>query len=220
MIGVVLAWPRLATETFAAVMRDIVWRVPTTRPFVALTFDDGPDPVYTPQILRILAEHHITATFFLIGERARAHPDIVAAIRKAGHEVGNHSDSRYPSVVLSAKRFEESLLRAQSTLALEDQGTKYFRPAGAWIRPAQVDSARRLGYTVVLGSAYGFDPYRPPTGFITWEIGRGLHPGAIIVLHDSGGNRQNSVDALPRIIQLAKTRSLAFTSLSQLLAEK
>ncbi|MBI1894513.1 MAG: polysaccharide deacetylase family protein, partial [Candidatus Rokubacteria bacterium] len=71
-------------------MPGLVWRVPTADPLVALSFDDGPHPTYTPQVLAILARHDAHATFFLIGERAAANPHLVARIRAGHHEVGNH----------------------------------------------------------------------------------------------------------------------------------
>jgi peptidoglycan/xylan/chitin deacetylase (PgdA/CDA1 family) len=69
---------------------DIVWRVPISEPLVALSFDDGPHPLHTQQVLNILAAHDAHATFFLIGQRARAHPEVVQAIKAGGHETGNH----------------------------------------------------------------------------------------------------------------------------------
>jgi peptidoglycan/xylan/chitin deacetylase (PgdA/CDA1 family) len=68
----------------------VVWRVDTRQPLVALSFDDGPHPLYTPQVLALLARDQAHATFFLVGERAAAHPNVVAAIKAGGHEVGNH----------------------------------------------------------------------------------------------------------------------------------
>jgi peptidoglycan/xylan/chitin deacetylase (PgdA/CDA1 family) len=95
---------------------------------------------------------------------------------------------------------------------------KMFRPAGIYVRAKQLDVLMRLGYRCVLGSAYAFDPHRAPTSLIVWLIGRALRAGAIIVLHDSGGNRTRSMRALPRIIAQARRRRLAFVRLSDLLA--
>ena len=82
----------------------IVWRVDTWAPLVALSFDDGPDPAYTPQVLDILARYEAHATFFLIGENARRHPELARRIRDMGHEVGNHTDSRRRTVLMSMRR--------------------------------------------------------------------------------------------------------------------
>jgi peptidoglycan-N-acetylglucosamine deacetylase len=195
----------------------IVWRVETWAPLAALTFDDGPDPVYTPQVLDILARHQARATFFLIGENARRHPELVARIRGAGHEVGNHTDTRGPTALMSMRRFSDSLLRAEATLGLMDAQPKLFRPGGGWIRPAQLDLAVRRGYTCVLGSAYAYDPKRPPAAYIRWAITKNLGPGTIVVLHDAGGDRSNTVEALPAILEAGHARGLRFVTVSELM---
>jgi hypothetical protein len=84
------AEPMALFRVLEVVAPGIVWRVPTDDPVVALSFDDGPNPAYTPQVLALLAQNHAHATFFLIGERAAAHAEVVAAIKAGGHEVGNH----------------------------------------------------------------------------------------------------------------------------------
>jgi peptidoglycan/xylan/chitin deacetylase (PgdA/CDA1 family) len=185
---------------------------------VALTFDDGPDPLYTPQVLDILDRHRVRATFFLIGENARGHPELVRRIRARGHEVGNHTDTNGRTVLMSMSRFRDSLLRAEAALALPEGGPKLFRPGGGWIRPAQLDLAMERGYTCVLGSAQAYDPRRPPTGYIRWAIARNLRPGAIVVLHDAGGDRSNTVAALPGILEAGRSRGLRFVTVSDLLA--
>jgi peptidoglycan/xylan/chitin deacetylase (PgdA/CDA1 family) len=196
----------------------IVWRVPTWAPLAALSFDDGPDPVYTPRVLDILARHGARATFFLIGENARRHPQLVARIRAEGHEVGNHTDGRGATGLMSMRRFSESLLRAEAALALSDAEPKLFRPGSGWIRPEQLDLAVRRGYTCVLGSAYAYDPQRPPAAYIRWAITRNLRPGTIVILHDAGGDRSNTVAALPEILEAGRAKGLRFVTVSELMA--
>ena len=194
----------------------ILWKVETWAPVAALSFDDGPDPVYTPQVLDILARYEARATFFLIGENARRHPELVQRIRALGHEVGNHTDSRGPTVLMSMHRFSDSLLRAEAALDLSPE-EKLFRPGGGWIRPAQLDLAIQRGYTCVLGSAYAYDPKRPPTSYIRWAITKNLRPGAIVVLHDSGGDRSHTVAALPGILDAGRAKGLRFVTVSELM---
>lgn len=196
----------------------IVWRVETWAPLAALTFDDGPDPVYTPQVLEVLARHGARATFFLIGENARRHLELLARIRAEGHEVGNHTDGRGPTVFMSMRRFSESLAKAEAALGLMDAQPKLFRPGGGWIRPAQLDLAIRRGYTCVLGSAYAYDPKRPPAAYIRWVIARNLGPGTIVVLHDAGGDRSNTVAALEGILEAGRARGLRFVTVSELMS--
>ena len=195
----------------------IVWRVDTRAPLAALTFDDGPDPVYTPQVLDILARHEARATFFLIGENVRRHPELVARIRGAGHEVGNHTDTRGATALMSMHRFTESLLRAEATLGLKDARPKLFRPGGGWIRHAQLDLAIQRGYSCVLGSAYAYDPKRPPAAYIRWAITKNLGPGTIVVLHDAGGDRSNTIEALSGILEAGRDKGLRFVTVSELM---
>lgn len=217
LVLVLAVQPAAIVHLLARSTPRIVWRVETWAPLVALSFDDGPDPAYTPQVLDILARHQARATFFLIGENARRHPQLVRRIRDMGHEVGNHTDSRGPTVLMSMRRFSASLLRAEAALALEPTEPKLFRPGGGWIRPAQLDLARERGYTCVLGSVQAWDPKRPPAAYIRWAIAKGLAPGAIVVLHDAGGNRSNTVAALPGILEAGRARGLRFVTVSELM---
>ena len=162
----------------------MLWQVNTEEPVVALTFDDGPHAVYTSQALEILARHNIRATFFLVGENARRHPELFAQIRRVGHEVGNHTGTMATTFFLPTEKFENDLLHAEATLGLENSRPKFFRPVGGWVRPAQLRRAKAHGYTCVLGSAYAYDPYRPPTAYVRWAIAKNLRPGVIVVLHD------------------------------------
>jgi peptidoglycan/xylan/chitin deacetylase (PgdA/CDA1 family) len=213
----VIVQPLFVMRALEKLFPRIVWSVETQAPLVAITFDDGPDPVYTPQVLATLARHNAHATFFLIGEQARRHPQLVRAISAAGHEIGNHTDSHGGTVLMSQSGFEASLLRAETTLDLRDR--KLFRPGGAWIRPAQLDFAAQHGYTTVLGSAYAFDPQRPPARYVAWVISKNLRPGTIVVLHDSGGNRSGTVNALEPILAAAEGKGLRWVTVSDLVAQ-
>jgi peptidoglycan/xylan/chitin deacetylase (PgdA/CDA1 family) len=214
----VLVWmPLWAVRGVSKAFPGTVWMVPTHEPVVALTFDDGPHPVHTPQVLDILKRHNAHATFFLVGAQARQHPELVARIRAEGHEIGNHTDSMKTTLYMSAERFEQSLQRAEQTLDL-DEGRKLMRPAGGLIRPSQVAAAKKHGYTVVVGSSYAWDPAHPPQAYIRWAIAKNLRPGAIAVLHDAGGDRSRSVAALEGILADAERKGLRCVTLSELLA--
>lgn len=210
--------PSALAELLGRAFPAILWRVDTRQRVAALTFDDGPDATYTPRVLEILARHNAHATFFLVAEHARQHPELVEQIRRAGHEVGNHTGTMHTTFFIGEAKFEDDLLRAEATLAMGNSEPKFFRPAGGLIRPAQLRWARQNGYTCVLGSAYAFDPYRPPAGYIRWVIGKNLEPGVIVVLHDSGGNRSNTVAALEAILETGESRGLRWVTLSELLA--
>ena len=217
LLVVVVTVPPFVMEVIARVGSGIVWRVQTSEPVAALTFDDGPDPTYTPQVLDLLRRHRVKATFFLVGRRARARPDIVARIRAEGHEVANHSERHGRTLWQPLGRFEQELLEGERTLGLAAARPKLFRPPGIWLRPSQQAVAARHGYLTVLGSAYAYDPWRPPARYIEWVIAKNLRPGAIVVLHDAGGDRSHTVNAVPAILQAARDKGLRFVTLSQLL---
>jgi len=214
--GAASCWPHAVVRLLRTAFPGVVWEMPTSERVIAISFDDGPDPVYTPQVLEILREHAIQATFFLVGERVRRFPELRQRIGEQGHEVGNHSDSWRRSVQLSDEEFERDLLRAEQSLGL-GSGSKLFRPAGGFIRGSQLRVLRRHGYCAVLGSAFAFDPYRPPRKYIEWAIGRGLKRGAIVVMHDSGGDRSKTVAALPAILRRAHAEGYRFVKLSEYL---
>src|SRR6185503_498513 len=129
----------------------------------------------------------------------------------------NHSESHGRALLQPLSRFEEELRAGEATLGLAGARPKLFRPPGIWLRPSQQAVAAQHGYLTVLGSAYAYDPYRPPAPYIAWVIGKNLRPGAIVVLHDAGGERSHTVNALPAILQSAKDKGLRFVTVSELL---
>ncbi len=213
-VGILICWPQAITRVLRVLFPNVIWDIRTSERVVAITFDDGPDPTFTPKILATLRGHNIRATFFLVGERVRQFPALIEQIRDEGHGVGNHSDSWQRTIQLDNNEFERDLLRAERSIGSRDL-PKLFRPAGGLIRVSQIRLLRKHKYSVVLGSAYAFDPYQPSKKFIEWAISRGLKTGAIIVLHDSGGDRSNTVEALPTIIENAQKAGLRFVKLSE-----
>jgi peptidoglycan/xylan/chitin deacetylase (PgdA/CDA1 family) len=214
IIGVVIAWPQAVVRVLRTLFPNVIWDICTQKPLIAMTFDDGPDPTFTPKVLEILREYGIPATFFLVGERVRRFPELLRQIHEQGHSIGNHTDSWRRTIQLGNDEFERDLLRTAQSIGLCNR-SKLFRPAGGLIRAGQIQVLRKYGYSVVLGSAYAFDPYRPPKKYIEWAITQGLKRGAIIVLHDSGGDRSNSVEALPAIIENAQAAGYRFVNLSE-----
>jgi peptidoglycan-N-acetylglucosamine deacetylase len=216
-LTIVLVQPLFAFALLGRALPDILWRVETNEPLVALTFDDGPDPTFTPQVLEILARHRAHATFFLIAERALQRPDLVARIRAEGHEVANHYVTRRSTFDDSDEQFAENLAFTGNVLGLDDSHPRLFRPPGGVARSRQLDRARRAGYTVVLGSAYPFDPAPPPTRYIRWLVSKNLAPGVIVILHDGIEDPSRSILALPAILEAGKERGLRFVTVGNLM---
>ena len=160
-----------------------VTRVMTDKPFVALTFDDGPNPAYTPQLLDILARHQARATFFMVGETAAKHKDLVADVAARGHAIGNHSwdHPSFPSLTGSQRR--RQLRRCSAALA--PHGQRLFRPPFGHQDLASRLDALWLGYEVIAWTALAGDwRDRGPDEILQKLAGR-IEPGTIVLLHDA-----------------------------------
>lgn len=196
---------------------DILWRVETLAPLVALTFDDGPAADHTPEVLALLAKHGAHATFFMIGDRAAAYPALVSAIRSAGHEIGNHSYTIRSTLRASDREFLTRLLRTEAVLGLSGP-LKLYRPPGGLIPRSQLALATQHGYRCVLGSAYPYDPSHPPSAYIRWLVSKNLAPGTIVILHDGIADPSRMIAALDAILVAGEGKGLRFVSVGELLA--
>ncbi|MGN9810628.1 polysaccharide deacetylase family protein [Micromonospora sp. BQ11] len=170
---------------------------------VALTFDDGPHPYYTPQVLTALRQYNVKATFCVVGENVQNHPDLVQAIVADGHTLCNHSwnhDVRLGT--RSADRIRADLLRTSDAIraAAPEAPISYYRqPGGAWT-PAVVAVAEELGMIPLHWTVDTSDWQAPGAGRIAATVITGVQPGSVVLLHDAGGDRQGTVDALHRIL--------------------
>ncbi len=224
-VGVVFfVQPLAAVALLEKAAPQVLFRVRTRRPLVGLSFDDGPHPVYTPQVLEILREHGARATFFLIGERAVRHPETVAAIRAGGHEVGNHYEYWRHGLMLTHSDAEfvrrlESVERVLGLPAGHDVSgkPKMFRAPGGLARSRQLRLARERGYTPALGSAYPHDPQRPPLWYMRWLVTKNLAPGTIVILDDGIPDPRRGIEVLPEILGAARERGLNFVPLGELI---
>jgi peptidoglycan/xylan/chitin deacetylase (PgdA/CDA1 family) len=168
-IGLIVFWiePLGVLNLLERLTPQIIYRIRTSDPLVALSFDDGPHPVFTRQVLLILKQHNATATFFLIGDRALRHPEVLAEIKAAGHEVANHYFSDGSILGHSAAEFDGYLKQTEEAIGITS-GPKLFRPPGGVARPSQLRLAHAHGYKCVLGCAYPHDPIHPPVWYIRW----------------------------------------------------
>ncbi|MGO9316455.1 MAG: polysaccharide deacetylase family protein [Terracidiphilus sp.] len=177
---------------------------------LALTFDDGPNPLWTPRLLDLLARRGVRATFFLVGSYAQSHPDLVRQIAAAGHSIGNHSWSHRNLALASSRCIEDQLSRTSQTLA-QITGTppRFFRPPFGARRPATLRIARRLGLTPVLWNAMTSDWKNPSADAISLSlqeiIDRLYRQGqaANIVLHD-GSHSAPAADRAPSVAAAAQ----------------
>ncbi|MEW9674041.1 polysaccharide deacetylase family protein [Ammoniphilus sp. 3BR4] len=188
---------------------------------IALTFDDGPDLTYTPQILNILRESDVNATFFLIGERAEAHPHIVKQIIQEGHEVGIHSYKHLYLPKLDESSFEQQIQRMEGILRSLGADTKLFRPPFGSINDRQAEFVIQKGYKIV---HWDVDSQDWKGGLNKKKIADNVlgfvHPSSIILFHSAGGigiELSGTVEALPQIIEQLKEKDMTFVKVSELL---
>src|ERR1035437_9125823 len=172
---------------------------------LALTFDDGPNPAWTPRLLEVLASHDVQATFFLVGRYAQTEPALVRRIVAAGHLIGNHSWSHPNLARTGAGRVDEELARTSETLAqIAGAPIRYFRPPYGGGRPHVLREARRLGMVPVLWNAMTNDWAEPSAEAIAGRLTRFIDRleqrgrAANIVLHD-GNHRQLGADRNPSV---------------------
>lgn len=217
-IGFVVFWvePLGVLGVLERLTPNIVYRVRTDLPLVALSFDDGPHPTSTPQVLEILQRHEAKATFFLIGQRALRYPEMVKRIRAEGNEIGNHYFRNEPTLGHSKDEFLSNLEHTQRAIG-GGEGLELFRPPGGVAWPRQIRLARERGYTCVLGCAYPHDPMHPPAWYIRWLIEKNLVPGTIVILHDGISNPKRSIEALPHILTTGSKKGLRFVSIGELM---
>jgi peptidoglycan/xylan/chitin deacetylase (PgdA/CDA1 family) len=178
---------------------------------VFLTFDDGPDPTYTPQVLDVLRAQGVRATFCLVGRYARARPDLVRRIRDEGHVLCNHTESHASLDRLSSAGVEAEIRGGATSIAsAAGSSPRLFRlPYGA--TNAVVDDViNRLGLRLLGWNVDPSDYTRPGALVIQARVSAQVRPGAIVGLHDGGGDRSQTVAALPLMIASLRDAGYAF----------
>ncbi|MFD4656019.1 polysaccharide deacetylase family protein [Kitasatospora sp. NPDC058444] len=181
---------------------------------VYLTFDDGPSPAYTPKVLATLSRYGVRATFFEIGQNVAAHPSVTAQVAKQGHSVQNHSWSHPDLRRLSAAALNAQLADTDKAIRAQTGRTpNCLRPPYGAVNSTVRSKAATLGKQVVLWSVDPADWSRPGTAAISSRVLNNVRPGSVILLHDGGGDRSQTVAALPTIISTLKSRGYGFATL-------
>ncbi|WP_313954532.1 polysaccharide deacetylase family protein [Aulosira sp. FACHB-615] len=193
-------------------------KLPTTDKVIALTFDDGPGPKNTTQILEILKQNHIKATFFLIGQMVSYHPQIVKQIAAEGHVLGNHTWHHWYRRMDVATAASEINRTADLIYQLTGVKTTLFRPPGGFLHNGLVDYAKSQKYAIIMWSDESGDSQRHgQTPTLIKNVVKSAKPGGIVLMHDGGGNRSRTVKALPQIIADLKAKGYKFVTIPELL---
>jgi len=184
-------------------------RLPGDAPRVWLTIDDGPSDD-TLALLNLLDAHEAQATFFLVGARARARPDLVQEIVRRGHDIGNHSNT-HPQAwfwALGPRRMRREISEAQTSLTdLGGRAPRWFRAVVGMSNPFVQAPLRDLGLARVAWSARGFDGVGRSVEAVMADISPGLSPGAIVLLHEGGADERH-VEVMRRVLDVLHARGL------------
>jgi peptidoglycan/xylan/chitin deacetylase (PgdA/CDA1 family) len=204
---------RPALEPAAASVREVLGKRARTNA-VALTIDDGPHPMWTPKVLDLLAEHEVRATFSVIGEQAQAYPRLVRRVVRAGHGICNHSMTHpQPFGARSTAAIRREIVDAQSAISdAAGEAPELFRsPGGSWTE-AVLDLAHELGLAPVGWSVDPRDWSLPGTDAIENTLLQ-ARAGDILLCHDGGGNRAQTVAALDAVLPQLSAEGLRFVVL-------
>lgn len=185
----------------------------TQEKVIALTFDDGPDPIDTPEVLDILKVKNVRATFFVLGQAAHENPTLLKRLIMEGHEIGNHSfnhDYQQRRLVEEIKKTDQAVFVSTGI------HTYFYRPPGGLVSQNQLETVKKNGHIVALWSVDSKDWRNPGVKQIIDNVIKNVFPGAIILLHDGGYQRTQTVKALGPMIDALKDRGYRLITLSEL----
>lgn len=185
---------------------------------IALTFDDGPHPRYTEEILSILDEYGVRATFFVIGQNVEYYPALISRIQAGGHEIGNHTYDHSRLLKQNEANVREEILRTeQAIFELSDCRTKLFRPPEGMFGDAVLAAAKALDYRVILWTIDTRDWDHTPPAAIAENILTNIKSGDIILMHDYIGHDSPTPEALRLIIPPLLEEGYHFVCISELI---
>ena len=195
---------------------------PTDQKRVALTFDDGPDPRFSNDVLDVLKQYNVPATFFLLGSKAVANPEIVKRMQNEGHVIGNHTYS-HPNLVEESDlgTLESEVTKTEDALYdIIDYRTKLFRPPFGFLYNELVEKLGEMNYNVIAWSVDSLDWQEDPPEVIASRVVDNIHPGAIILMHDGAEpdeDRTNTIKSLHQIIPELQEQGYEFVTVPELL---
>jgi peptidoglycan-N-acetylglucosamine deacetylase len=219
-VGAAAGWAAYALGAHLLTL-GCAWRGSRAGQRVALTFDDGPDPAWTPRVLDLLDERRARASFFLVGERAARVPDTVRRMVGEGHEVASHGWSHRSLWLCGPRRTAEEIGRAHETLAgLAGYPPRHFRPPWGMVNAAMFSALRRCGERCVFWSIQPEGLWPVAAEMQVRRVLHRAHPGAIVDLHDAEGTPhapERLVQALPAMIDGLRAAGYELATVAEIL---
>ncbi|MDD2527335.1 MAG: polysaccharide deacetylase family protein [Lentimicrobiaceae bacterium] len=190
--------------------RSLVWQFPERTKEIFITFDDGPVPGITPQILEILGQFAAKATFFCVGDNVSKHPQVYEQILNSGHTTGNHTNNH-----LNGWKTNKLVYLQNIELCNQKVNSKLFRPPYGRINPAHIAAIRKKGYKIVMWSVLTGDYNESLTGHQVFENAtKHTKGGSIVVFHDSIKAADRVLYVLPRFLEYYSNKGYTFSALS------
>ena len=187
---------------------------------IALTFDDGPHPFYTAEILDILKQYDVKATFFCVGSNAELYPELIEREIAEGHEIANHTYNHYHVSKLSGEALSKDILCCTKTLErISGRKIRFFRPPEGVCNEALKEICEQAGMTIVLWSVDTRDWAHTPINEICQNVKSNARNGSIILMHDFIGKNSPTPKALRQIIPMLQELGYEMVTVSQLVGE-
>ncbi|MFG1809475.1 polysaccharide deacetylase family protein [Streptomyces sp. NPDC049040] len=203
-----------APPTVAAVPDSIQHQAEAAGRAVNITIDDGPDPQWTPQVLAVLKQHHVHATFCMIGPQAKAHPDLVRRVVAEGHRLCDHTVTHDESMDHKPFAYQQKEIMDAFAMIEDASGgapVQYYRAPGGAFTPASRALAAQHGMRPLGWNIDTKDFTRPGVGTIVATLKSEIHNGPTILFHDGGGERSQTVAALDRSLTWLAHQGYAFS---------
>ncbi|UQZ35064.1 polysaccharide deacetylase [Paenibacillus sp. PK3_47] len=219
--GTAMSSPNVKNRDYYEQRGEMIWEVHTNQKVIALTFDDGPDPDETGEILDVLQEHNAKCTFFAIGKKIAAYPDVARRVITEGHELANHTYNHvYFKAPVSQQQIQKELeLTEQEIFKVSGRHSSLFRPPGGMYDQTLVDVSNSMGLRPVLWSWHQDtrDWNRPGVWNISSKVIRNARNGDIVLFHDYVHGQSQTKEALKIILPELKKKGFKFVTVSELI---
>jgi peptidoglycan/xylan/chitin deacetylase (PgdA/CDA1 family) len=203
----------LAQFFLRKIFPSITWRISTQEKILFLTFDDGPIPEVTPQVLQLLKKYNAKATFFCIGENIKKHPEVFKMVLDDGHSIGNHTYNHLNGWKTDSKKYLENVELCQSEIRNQKSETKFFRPPFGRISFSQISNLKSQT-SIVMWDVLSEDWKQNLSAEDCFEkVKRKAKPGSIIVFHDSLKAEKRMLPALEKTLQYFSEKGFRFQAL-------